>query len=132
MAKNGNLFGDIGAELMKRAQGAQSVAEQTEEKQSANSQENGSISATDNKVVPSKDLQGKQGKQGKQGSQPKKEYNYGTKRTFPIPDELWDDALILMQIQGLKQVVFIQELIRNAVDSHREEITTVKKMRGEL
>lgn len=71
-----------------------------------------------------------QGKLAKQAKTQKKEYNYGTKRTFPIPDELWDDALIVMQAQGLKQVEFIQGLIRGAVEANREMIDTVKKMRG--
>lgn len=73
-----------------------------------------------------------QGKLVKKGKTQKKEYNYGTKRTFPIPDELWDDALIIMQAKGLKQVEFIQGLIRDCVEANSEMIATVKKMRGEL
>lgn len=87
---------------------------------------------TPSPVVKSEDKQVLQGKQAKQGKAQKKEYNYGTKRTFPIPDELWDDALIVMQAQGLKQVEFIQGLIRDAVEANREIIDTVKRMRGDV
>lgn len=133
MAKNSDaLFGDIFGELNKTAQGGQAangkpfaqpsnttapVIVQTEKPATAP----GAATGTN--------LQGKLAKQGKQG---KKKYDYGTKRTFPIPDELWNDALIVMQAQGKKQVEFIQDLISRAVEENRPTIEAVKKMRGEL
>lgn len=73
-----------------------------------------------------------QGKQAKKGSTQKKEYNYGTKRTFPIHDDLWGDALIVMQAKGMTQVEWINNLIRSEVEANRETIIAVKKMRGEI
>ncbi len=151
MAKNGNLFGDIGAELLKRAQGTSqqpaapaTVATPTE--QQAASAPVASVAVVEPVVQPtakvaqvepveapvaepSATLQGKLAKKEKTK---KKNYNYGTKHTFPIPDELWGDAVLLMQAQGLSQVDFIQTLIKNAVAENRSAIEAVKKMRSTL
>ncbi len=134
MAKNKTegLFGDIFGELNKTAQGGQT----------ANATPSGQPSASTTLIntqvekpvatpgaATGTNLQGKLAKQGKQE---KKKYDYGTKRTFPIPDELWNDALIVMQTQGKKQVEFIQDLISRAVAENQATIEAVKKMRGEL
>lgn len=134
MAKNNsNLFGDIFGELNKTAQGGQ-TANGTPSAQPSTTTAAAQVAQTEKSVATSgaataTNLQGKLAKQGKQA---KRVYDYGTKRTFPIPDELWNDALIVMQAQGKKQVEFIQDLIRNAVEENRTTIETVKRMRGEL
>lgn len=121
MAKNKDaLFGDIFGELNKTAQGGQPTASDAPATQPTATTVVGVHSETD-----------LQGKQGKQARTQKKKYDYGTKRTFPIPDDLWNDALIVMQAQGKKQVEFIQDLISRAVEENRATIEAVKKMRGE-
>lgn len=131
MAKNNsNLFGDIFGELNKTAQGGQT----------ANSTQSAQPSTTNNapQAMQTEKSAAAQGTaagtnlQGKLAKQGKKKYDYGTKRTFPIPDELWNDALIVMQAQGKKQVEFIQDLISRAVAENQATIEAVKKMRGEL
>ena len=137
MAKNGNnLFGDIFGELNKTARGGQTdngtPSAQPSTTAAAAQFVQTEKPATATAAATATNLQGKQGKLAKQGKQEKKVYDYGTKRTFPIPDELWNDALIVMQAQGKKQVEFIQDLIRSAVEENRTTIETVKRMRGEL
>lgn len=132
MAKNNDtLFGDIFGELNKTAQGGIS-ANGISKPQPPTTTAVVTVEQTEKPATVASEVVGTnlQGKLAKQGKTQKKEYNYGTKRTFPIPDELWDDALIVMQAQGLKQVEFIQGLIRDAVEANREMINTVKKMRG--
>lgn len=135
MAKNNsNLFGDIFGELNKTAQGGQ-TANGTPSAQPSPTTAPMQVAQTEKPAAmqgaaTGTNLQGKLAKQGKQ--EKKKVYDYGTKRTFPIPDELWNDALIVMQAQGKKQVEFIQDLISRAVEENRTTIETVKKMRGEL
>lgn len=132
MAKNNNaLFGDIFGELNKTAQGGK-AANGMPKPQPPTTTAAATVVQTEKPATVPDAVTGTnlQGKLAKQGKTQKKEYNYGTKRTFPIPDELWDDALIVMQAQGLKQVEFIQGLIRDAVEANREMIDTVKKMRG--
>ena len=137
MAKNNNdLFGDIFGELNKTAQGGQAANGKPSEQPSTTTAvpqvAQTEKPATAPGAATGTNLQGKQGKLAKQGKQEKKVYDYGTKRTFPIPDELWNDALIVMQAQGKKQVEFIQDLIRSAVEENKTTIETVKRMRGEL
>lgn len=135
MAKNGgNLFGDIFGELNKTAQGGQATNGTPSVQPSPSTTAAPVIVQTEKPATAPGAATGKnlQGKLAKQGKQEKKVYDYGTKRTFPIPDELWNDALIVMQAQGKKQVEFIQDLIRSAVEENRATIETVKKMRGEL
>ena len=134
MAKNNDaLFGDIFGELNKTAQGGQAASSKPSAQPSTTTApvimqtEKPASSAAS--VATGTNLQGKLAKQGKQE---RKKYDYGTKRTFPIPDELWNDALIVMQAQGKKQVEFIQDLISRAVEENRATIEAVKKMRGEL
>lgn len=134
MAKNNDaLFGDIFGELTKTAQGGKAANNGTTSAQPSTATAQPIALHTEKSVAtPSvtteTDLQGKLAKQGKTQ---KKKYDYGTKRTFPIPDELWNDALIVMQAQGKKQVEFIQDLISRAVEENRATIEAVKKMRGE-
>lgn len=133
MAKNNDtLFGDIFGELNKTAQGGQVAAGKPATKPSTTAAPLSVAQiekpAAAQSAATETNLQGKLAKQGKQE---KKKYDYGTKRTFPIPDDLWNDALIVMQAQGLKQVEFIQGLIQRCVDENRTTIETVKKMRGE-
>lgn len=126
MAKKGDaLFGDIFGELNKTAQGGQAANGKPFTQPSTTTAQQ----AVQTDAATGANFQGKLAKQGKQE---KKKYDYGTKRTFPIPDELWNDALIVMQAQGKKQVEFIQDLIRSAVEENRATIEAVKKMRGEL
>lgn len=153
MAKKGSLFGDITAELFNRAQGKPaSVAaalDKQEERVTVVMEQPTEVPPVAAPVIPvvveqpteipavkqptsgaaRTDLQGKLVKQEKKQ---KKNYDYGTKHTFPIPDELWRDAMLLMQAQGLSQVDFIQGLIRSAVEANRGAIKAVKQMRGEL
>ena len=127
-----DMFDDMFNELDKRAAGAkpegqpaaQTVIEKPVEQQPAAP----SVPVEQENQV----LQGKQAKQGKSKNTGKKEYYYGTKRTFPIPDDLWDDALIVMQAAGKKQVEWINDLIRQAVEINRPTIDAVKKLRGDL
>ena len=132
MAKNNDaLFGDIFGELNKTAQGGQAANGKPSTQPSTTTAPivQAEKPATAPGAASGTNLQGKLAKQGKQE---KKKYDYGTKRTFPIPDELWNDALIVMQAQGKKQVEFIQDLISRAVEENRATIEAVKKMRGEL
>lgn len=134
MAKNNDtLFGDIFGELNKTAQGGK-AANGMPKPQPPTTTAAVTVAQTEKPATVPGAVAGTnlQGKLAKQGKTQKKEYDYGTKRTFPIPDELWDDALIVMQAQGLRQVQFIQGLIRNAVEENREIINTVKKMRGDV
>lgn len=145
MAKNGSLFGDIGAELLKRAQGTsqQPVAPApvvAPVEQPAAPAPVASVTIVEPVeqpaapapvVEPQTVLQGKLAK-NKSTQKQKKNYNYGTKHTFPIPDELWSDAMLLMQAQGRSQVDFIHALIKNAVAENRGTIEAVKKMREGL
>ena len=125
-----DMFDDMFNELNKRAAGekpegqpaAQTVVEKPVQQQPAAP----SVPTEQEKQV----LQGKQAKQGKNTE--KKEYDYGTKHTFPIPDDLWNDALIVMQAAGKKQVEWINDLIRQAVEINRPTIEAVKKLRGDL
>lgn len=135
MAKNNNnLFGDIFGELNKTAQGGQAANGKPSAQPSTTTASAPVIAQSEKPVTAPSVATGTnlQGKLAKQGKQEKKKYDYGTKRTFPIPDELWNDALIVMQAQGKKQVEFIQDLISRAVEENRTTIEAVKKMRGEL
>lgn len=133
MAKNNDtLFGDIFGELNKTAQGGQVVTGKPATKPFTAAAPL-SVAQTEKPAAAQVAATGTnlQGKLAKQGKQEKRKYDYGTKRTFPIPDDLWNDALIVMQAQGLKQVEFIQGLIQRCVEENRTTIETVKKMRGE-
>lgn len=134
MAKNNDaLFGDIFGELNKTAQGGQAANGATSVQPSTTAAAP-QVAQVEKPAAAASVATGTilQGKLAKQGKQEKKKYDYGTKRTFPIPDELWNDALIVMQAQGKKQVEFIQDLISRAVEENRPTIEAVKKMRGEL
>lgn len=147
--KDQKLFGDITAELFGRAQGKPAptaapaqqeepkpvIIEQSTEIPPAFSPvvaEQPAPLPTVQPPVASADTSILQGKLARQAKKEKKNYNYGTKHTFPIPDELWNDAMLLIQAKGLSQVDFIQELIRCAVEENRGAINAVKQMRGTL
>ena len=46
----------------------------------------------------------------------------GTKRTFKISDDLWNDFIDLVTIKKMTQAELINELIKNAIDADRDLI----------
>lgn len=123
MAKTNYDLTAMFGELEKTAQGQRSVPIPQQSAATLESDKKATVASPAGK--PAKQVL--QGKQGKEKSQ--KHYDYGTKRTFPIPDDLWEDALLLMQGKGLKQVEFINDLIRQAVTDNAALIATLKSMR---
>ena len=55
----------------------------------------------------------------------------GTKRTFKISDELWNDFIDLVAIKKVTQAELINELIKNAIDADRDLIERYRAIIGE-
>lgn len=55
----------------------------------------------------------------------------GTKRTFKISDELWNDFIDLVAIKKVTQAELINELIKNAIDADRDLIDRYREIIGE-
>ena len=55
----------------------------------------------------------------------------GTKRTFKISDDLWNDFIDLVTIKKMTQAELINELIKNAIDADRDLIEQYRAIIGE-
>lgn len=80
---------------------------------------------------PSAPVEKTQKKQAnKQTSKQAKDEEKGSKskRTFEINDAVWEDVETLLFVKKIKQVDFINDLLKSAVEANRELIERFKKV----